>query len=300
MRSFAVGLVLSTVLLLPSVAHAQDPPCELPARLDNHVGLAQVVCPCFVNGERAGAVFDPPADHYPLEVLKVGVGWGSQVGGAPATLETAIQLYAGGLPNPGVPFFEFLGPQLIDGFLNEYDLSTQPGERVVNEGPFTVTLEFLNDNAGDIFAPSMTHDGAGCAPGRNVVYSAGWYDACSLQVSGNWVIYVVYRSLCGTGTPEERLLTSSTAILLAPWPNPATSGTSIAFFLPAAGPARLEVYNVRGERVAVLGDRDFPAGPSSMEWDRRGEDGRRLPSGMYFVQLTTARESRTQKVLLLE
>jgi len=300
MRPALSGLVLSLLLLLPTAAPAQGAPCVDPAHLDNHTGTAQVVCPCFAAGERAGAVFSPPADHFPLEVLKVGIGWGSQSGGAPQSLETAIQLYAGGLPDPGAPFFQFLGPLLNDGFLNEFDLSTQPGSRQVDSGPFTVTLEFLNQNAGDFFAPSMTHDAAGCLPGRNVVYSAGWFDACSLGVSGNWVIYVVYRSLCPTAAPGEYVLSSSRAVLLAPSPNPVTSGTNVAFFLPAPGPARLEAYNARGEKVAVLEQGDFAAGRHQLRWNRRGDDGARLPSGLYFLQLVTEESRLGRKVLLLD
>ena len=89
------------------------------------------------------------------EILKVGIGWGSQFGGAPQSLEQAIHIYQGGLPNPGAPIFTLPGPLLNDGFINEFDLELIPGNKVIPSGPFTVTLEFLNQNAGDIFAPSV-------------------------------------------------------------------------------------------------------------------------------------------------
>ena len=159
-----------------------------------------MTCPCFVPGEEAGAIFDVPASEYPIEILKVGIGWGSQFGGSPQVIEQAIKIYGAGLPNPGAPIFSLAGPQLTDGVINEFDLEPLPGEIMIAGGPFTVTLEFLNQNANDFFAPTVVHDGNGCQPAKNVVKAipGGWNDACLLGVTGDWVFYVKYRSCAGT------------------------------------------------------------------------------------------------------
>jgi hypothetical protein len=71
----------------------------------------------------------------------------------------------------------------------------------VNSAPFTVTLEFANENAGDVFAPSVVHDGNGCQSPRNVIFAipGGWQNACAAGVTGDWVFFVDYRSLsCGS------------------------------------------------------------------------------------------------------
>ena len=71
-----------------------------------------------------------------------------------------------------------------------------------------MTLEFLNQNAGDIFAPSVVHDGNGCQPGKNVVLAmpGGWNDACLLGVTGDWVFYVDYETCptvaCAVNCPQ--------------------------------------------------------------------------------------------------
>jgi len=173
---------------------------ECPEDTLDHGTEAATVCPCFVAGERGGAVFEAPADEYPIEILRVGVAWGSQFGGAPQVLGRAIEVYADGLPNPGAPIASLDGPVLTDGFINEFDLEPLPGEVVIDSGPFTVALQLDQDNAGDIFAASLVHDGDGCQPGRNVVFAipGGWRDACTLGVAGDWRFQVVYRSLdCG-------------------------------------------------------------------------------------------------------
>jgi len=190
---FVVFLLLVALLFTAPRSHAQ---CA-ETQFQNYTGGGEVVCPCFVANEQAGAVFTLPSNVYPIEILKVGIGWGSQFGGSGQTLGEAIHIYAGGLPNPGAPIFSLVGPQLTDGAINEFNLGPLPGEIVIASGPFTVALEFNSDNAGDPFAASVVLDGNGCQANKNVVFAipGGWQNACALGVTGDWVIYVKYRSL---------------------------------------------------------------------------------------------------------
>lgn len=177
----------------------------------NYTGTGAGICPCFAAGEQAGVVLTLPADVYPVEILKVGIAWGSQFGGTGSMVEEAIHIYAGGLPNPGAPIFSLVGPVMTDGVINEFNLEPIPGEIVIASGPFTVALEFYNPNAGNYFAPSILYDGA-CQSGKNVVYAipGGWTNACALNVPGDWVMYVKYRSLKVTGqaTPARTVFSN--------------------------------------------------------------------------------------------
>lgn len=188
-------LVAAITLALPVDKIAAQ--CTEQGPLNNHVGGGATVCPCFVPGEKAGAIFTVPANEYPIEILKVGIGWSSQFGGAPQSLEQAIHIYEGALPNPGAPTFTLPGPVLTDGVINEFDISLIPGDRIIESGAFTIALEFLNQNSGDVFAPSVIHDATGGQLGKNVVFAipGGWNDAVTLGVTGNWVFHVKYRSL---------------------------------------------------------------------------------------------------------
>ncbi|MBI4605324.1 MAG: hypothetical protein HY721_25450 [Planctomycetes bacterium] len=186
--------------LAPAAPAAAQCPEEPP--LKNFTGGASVTCPCFAPGERAGVVLQAPAEHYPIEVLRVGIAWASQFGSNPQSLEQAVLVYARGLPDPGPPVASLEGPVLTDGALNEFDLEPLPGEIVIESGPFTVALELLN--ASTLFGPSTAHDGNGCQRGKNVVFAVpgGWKDACALGATGDWVMYAVYRPpRCG-GAPR--------------------------------------------------------------------------------------------------
>lgn len=182
--------VAASVLPGPKSAYAQCTQHEI----QTWTGAGTVSCPCFVPGEQAGAVFDAPPGDYPIRILRIDIGWGSTYGGQPQTLEQAIHVYGAGLPDPGAPVYTLDGPQLTDGVINAFDVSAL--NWTIASGPFTVTLEFLNQNAGDPFSPSMVHDGSGCQTVKNVVFAipGGWADACLLGVTGNWVVSVYYET----------------------------------------------------------------------------------------------------------
>ena len=164
------------------------------SQLDNHTGTQSIAVPGFVSGEEGAAVFQAPAAHYPIEILRIQIHWGSQLGGAPQSLEGAIKLYEGAPPSP-TQIFDLPGPVLTDGVINEFDISLIPGDKIIDSGPFTVSLSFLN--ASTLFGPSMVLDGAGCIPGQNYVFAipGGWTDLCSFGASGNWKLSVVYCSV---------------------------------------------------------------------------------------------------------
>lgn len=194
-RRVTLPLVVVGALAAPVVAQC---PTEPP--LANWTGGGSVACACFVAGEEAGSVFNLPPEDFPIEITAIGIGYGSQIGGQPQALEQSIHVYGAGLPNPGAPIFSLDGPQLFDGVINEFDIDILPGSLVVDSGPFTVTLEFFEDNVGDPFKGTAVHDGNGCQFGKNVIRTdtGSWIDACGAGLSGDWVFTVTYRPLtCG-------------------------------------------------------------------------------------------------------
>jgi hypothetical protein len=84
-------------------------------------------------------------------------------------------------------------------------------------------------------------------------------------------------------------------------PNPFNPLTKIEFDIPAAGRARLEIYDAAGRVVRVLVDRDY-AGPrrDSVVWDGRDDAGQVVSSGVYFYKLVAGDYAATRKMLLLK
>jgi PKD repeat protein len=73
-------------------------------------------------------------------------------------------------------------------------------------------------------------------------------------------------------------------------PNPMRAdGARIVFATAAAGPARIELFDLAGRVVRQLdGDPAAPAGTQSVVFDGRGADGQRLPGGVYYYQVRAA------------
>lgn len=67
-------------------------------------------------------------------------------------------------------------------------------------------------------------------------------------------------------------------------PNPFATGTVIGFTLASAGRAELDVYDVRGRRVASILDRALAAGAHVARWNGADDSGRRVPAGIYFCR----------------
>ncbi|MFC1476009.1 T9SS type A sorting domain-containing protein [Candidatus Zixiibacteriota bacterium] len=84
------------------------------------------------------------------------------------------------------------------------------------------------------------------------------------------------------------------------YPNPFNASTVIKFELDQPGPVKLEVYNILGEKVAVLLNEHRPAGLHQAQWNGTDLDGRAVVSGIYFYRLASANKVETRKMVLLK
>jgi len=102
-----------------------------------------------------------------------------------------------------------------------------------------------------------------------------------------------------SGSDEESGGIEATRVsFAAPSPNPlAGGGTTFSFALPGRAQVRLEVYDIRGRRVATVTREEATAGPHLIAWEGRDDTGRPLASGQYLARLT-ARGPGIDKTLL--
>ncbi len=82
-------------------------------------------------------------------------------------------------------------------------------------------------------------------------------------------------------------------------PNPFNSQTVISWFQLRPGPARVEVFALTGQRVAMLHHGPSKAGYHPVHWDGRDDRGRPLASGVYLYRLVTTENVQTRKLTLL-
>ena len=84
-----------------------------------------------------------------------------------------------------------------------------------------------------------------------------------------------------------------------PYPNPFNSTVEIRYDLPEGRHVRMEVYDIMGELVKVLVDRDESAGYMVELWDGRDDRGEYVPSGVYFVKVEIGDYRGIMKVVLV-
>lgn len=82
--------------------------------------------------------------------------------------------------------------------------------------------------------------------------------------------------------------------------NPTRAGVSVSVFLPAPGPATVEILDVQGRLMRTLLDRrTVPAGLTALRWDGRRASGRPASPGAYVVRLVGGDQEETRKLVLL-
>jgi hypothetical protein len=84
-------------------------------------------------------------------------------------------------------------------------------------------------------------------------------------------------------------------LVVGNFPNPFNPTTTIWYSLPTSSHVTLEIYNVLGQRVTLLVDREQGAGAHTAMWDASS-----APSGVYFYRLSTSDLTETRKIMLLK
>lgn len=100
-----------------------------------------------------------------------------------------------------------------------------------------------------------------------------------------------------TATSNERLHSENPRSfdLYQNYPNPFNPTTKIQFDVPVQAELTLEVYNITGQRVAVLANGTYQAGQHSVTFDAST-----LSSGIYFYRLSSGSFVQTQKMTLIK
>ncbi|MDO9577623.1 MAG: FlgD immunoglobulin-like domain containing protein [Candidatus Cloacimonadales bacterium] len=91
----------------------------------------------------------------------------------------------------------------------------------------------------------------------------------------------------------------STPYQLTNYPNPFNPETKIVFNLPESGKVKLEIYNIKGQKVKTLMDAYTAKGEFTAIWNGRDNSGKRVASGEYLATLKVNDEIVTERKLVL-
>jgi len=99
---------------------------------------------------------------------------------------------------------------------------------------------------------------------------------------------------------EDSNITPLTTALAGNYPNPFNPETTIAFSLEKAGNVRLEIYNIKGQKVKTLVNGNMDKGNHNLIWNGSDNDGRKVSSGVYLYRLKTAKKDFNSKMILMK
>jgi subtilisin family serine protease len=84
------------------------------------------------------------------------------------------------------------------------------------------------------------------------------------------------------------------------YPNPFNPNTRVKFSLPELSNVNLTVFNILGQKVKTLVNKQLPAGSYTAAWDGTDSDGKALATGIYLYRLKADNYSASRKMLLVK
>ena len=83
------------------------------------------------------------------------------------------------------------------------------------------------------------------------------------------------------------------------YPNPFNPETAIPFSLNQDSKVTIKIFNVLGQEMLTLLNRNLVAGKHLIQWDGRNKNGVNVSSGVYFYQVKTNDNKAVRKMMLM-
>jgi hypothetical protein len=148
------------------------------------------------------------------------------------------------------------------------------------QGPYVTIAEDLAP------APTMSY------ADRGVPTGSAWYRLVVVAGDGSHEVTRAIR----IDAAVERTLAPELLSTYDPGPGRAIL---LQYRVGAAGPARLELFDVAGRSIRRFDETSPGPGIYTREWDRRDAGGVAVSRGLYFVRLQVESRTSMQKLLLL-
>jgi len=96
------------------------------------------------------------------------------------------------------------------------------------------------------------------------------------------------------------IVTSIPVKFLKNYPNPFNPRTTIAFELYRKGETKLDIYNLKGQKVKQLINKNLESGKHEFVWKGENDANKQVASGVYFYSLTHEGKSIVKKMIVLK
>ena len=88
--------------------------------------------------------------------------------------------------------------------------------------------------------------------------------------------------------------------LIGNYPNPFNPETTISYNLSVESNLRVDIYNIKGQRIKTLVNDFKLPGSYTVVWDGIDENGKNISSGIYFYRMETVDFIQTKKMVLMK
>ena len=132
-----------------------------------------------------------------------------------------------------------------------------------------------------------------------ITWSVDVTDGIDTVINNEQRIIKVEGKYAALSTNEDKVFPEK-YILYQNYPNPFNPITSIKYDLPRETPVTIEIYNIIGNKITTLIDKNMDAGSHIVRWNSTDNNGAKIPSGIYFYHIKTNEFIKTKKMILLK
>ena len=125
-------------------------------------------------------------------------------------------------------------------------------------------------------------------------------DNCAIGISNLVINENNYGDIMQAATFSIGNLVPHEFVLSQNYPNPFKLRTEIRYYLPKEVHVSIEIYNLAGQRIRTLCDKNESAGSYKLLWDGRSEENRVVSDGIYILILRAGSYKITKKMLLIK
>jgi hypothetical protein len=161
------------------------------------------------------------------------------------------------------------------------------------DGGATFPIDLATDEENDgVFTWSVTDTATTQARVRVVAKDAGLRTDTAISAADFTITLAATGISPNTAVPDRYFLGPS-------FPEPFRDNAVVRFGLPRPTTVDLAVYSVEGRVIRHLAGGATPAGTWERYWNGTDDSGSRVPSGLYFLRLSTPEGILTQRITFL-
>jgi hypothetical protein len=89
-------------------------------------------------------------------------------------------------------------------------------------------------------------------------------------------------------------------VLYGNYPNPFNGKTHIEFYVPVEGMVRVDIFNILGQPIATIADKQYHTGLHFVSWDGNDKQNRRMASGVYIARVKYENQLFNHKLIYIK